>query len=225
MDRCGIDVLIVSSFTAIHGEVQAGNDQTAEVIQKGEGRIFGYCGLNPHWPDEIEDELARCFEQMDGFVGLKLHCGLHEATLDHPGYERALQYANEHKLPVLVHGGGDRDTWETAAMAHPNAAFISAHACAWDGLDAEGKQFYAMAREVENIYPDVAGSATHYGALQALVDLVGVDKVLYGSDFPMFDLAYELGRVTLSTLTPAEKNAIYSGNALRLFSRVTMPLE
>ena len=45
--------------------------------------------------------------------------------------------------------------------------------------------------------------------------------MLYGSDYPMFDLAFEIGRVAMADLSDLEKLAIGGGNAARLFTRLT----
>ena len=127
-----------------------------------------------------------------------------------------MAFAEERALPVLVHGSGQED-WEAIAQRYPRASFIMAHGCAWDGMDPAGREHYEEIHRIENLYVDVAGSAAHRGALRALVDLVGVDKVLYGSDFPMFDLGFALGRVAGSELDCAEQSAVCSGNARRLF--------
>ena len=219
MDRCGVDKIVMSSLSAIHGEMRLGNREMSDAAARFPERLYGYAAIHPHYPEEIPGELKRCFEDGVNFVGLKLHCGLHGAQLHDPGYEPALGFANEHGLPVLVHGGG-QDDWVSVAQSHPRAKFIMAHACAWDGNDPAGKALYAPASEIPNLFVDVAGSAAHRGAMRALVDLVGADNVLFGSDFPMFDLAFELGRVTFSELTPAEKNAVCGGNALRIFKRL-----
>jgi len=219
MDRCGIDAMIVSSFAALHGEMRAGNQLTAGALRQAPGRLFGYAVINPHYPEEIEDELRRCFGGDSAFVGLKLHCGLHAAPLDHPGYERALRFANEHEMPVLIHGG-EIEEWREITDRYSGARFLLAHACAWDGFNAQMRDYYAQARDIPNLYLDVAGSAAFRGALRALIDLVGLDKVLFGSDFPMFDLAFELGRITGSTLSDVEKDAVCRENALRIFNRL-----
>jgi len=219
MQRCGVQKMVVSSFAAIHGETRAGNQQTADAIREFPEHLYGYAVVNPHYPEETEDELRRCFDRLNHFVGLKLHCGLHGVPLQHAGYERALAFANERELPVLVHGHGT-DDWDSTARRYAGASFIMAHGCAWDGVDPSGAELYKPVGDVANLYVDVAGSAAHRGALRALVDLVGARKVLFGSDFPMFDLAFELGRVVLSDLKAAERVAVCGGNALRLFSTI-----
>jgi hypothetical protein len=219
MDRCGVNKMIVSSFTAIHGETRLGNREAAEAVKDHSGRLFAYCVANPNYPKDTEADLKLHFEHAMSFVGLKLHCQLHGAQLHDPGYQGALEFANAHDLPVLVHGGG-QDKWDEIAARYPRASFIMAHACAWDGFDASGRSLYSRVRETPNLYVDVSGSPAHRGALRALVEWVGTAKVLYGSDFPMFDLAFEVGRVLLSDLSLDDKRAICSGNAARVFKRI-----
>ena len=219
MDRCGIDKMVFSSFTAIHGETRVGNAETAEAITEGQGRLFGYAVVNPNYPKESIEDITRLFAQSAEFVGLKLHCQLHGAQLHDAGYAECLSFADAHELPVLVHGGG-QDEWDAVALRYPGANFIMAHACAWDGRSASGKALYERVRHTSNLYVDVSGSAAHRNAMFALIDLVGAERILYGSDFPMFDLGFEVGRVTLSAIPDAQKELILATNARRIFKRL-----
>ena len=45
---------------------------------------------------------------------------------------------------------------------------------------------------------------------------VGAERVLYGSDYPLFDFGYARGRVDLAPLSPAERDKILHDNAARL---------
>jgi len=220
MDRCGIDKMVFSSFTAIHGETRIGNEETAVAIEDGRGRLFGYAVVNPNYPKESFEDLMRFFAQPAGFVGLKLHCQLHGAQLHDAGYAECLSFADAHELPVLVHGGG-QDKWDLVARRYPRANFIMAHACAWDGRNVDGKALYERVRHTPNLYVDVSGSAAHRNAMFALIELVGAEKILYGSDFPMFDLGFEVGRVTLSAIPDAQKELILAANARRIFKRLS----
>lgn len=219
MRRCGIHKMVGSSFTAIHGEQRLGNRQTAAIIAESPGQLYGYCAINPHYPEDSEGDIRFCFNESTNFAGFKFHCFLHETHLTHPGYERALAYADEHELPVLVHGGG-KDDWEEMCGRYPRAAFIIAHACLWDGFNPEGKALFGLAKDVPNLYMDTSGSGAWRGATEALVELVSDRKILYGSDFPMFDFAFETGRIKLSALSKVSKTVILGGNALRLFKRI-----
>lgn len=219
MHRSAVHKLIGSSFTAIHGETRLGNEQTAHIVGKYPDYLFGYCVINPNYPKEVQEELQRCFEKAVNFVGFKFHCGLHDKPLHDPGYAEALDYANEHALPVLVHAHGN-DDWKHIAQRYPHVPFIAAHGCGWNTWEPPPAMI-ALATEIDNLYVDIAGSTAWRQALRRLVDQVGARKVLYGSDYPMFDLAWEVGRVALAELSDVEKLTICGGNAKRLFKRLT----
>jgi predicted TIM-barrel fold metal-dependent hydrolase len=74
-----------------------------------------------------------------------------------------------------------------------------------------------MATQYDNLFLDLAASASHCGALERMVEIAGVEKVVYGSDFPLLDLSYQMGRVLHARLTREQKRAVFCGNARRLF--------
>jgi hypothetical protein len=219
MDRCGIDAFVFSSFAAVHGETRAGNQEAADWVTEYPDRLYAYVVVNPNDPEGSLADVTRYLRGGTNFVGLKLHCHLHGAQLHDHGYVKCLAFANENDLPVLVHGGG-QDDWDGTCLQYPNANFIMAHACLWDGVDRDGIALYERVRTIPNLYVDVCGSAAYRGSLRKLIDLVGADKILYGSDFPMFDFAWELGRVTLAEVSEDEKRSICGENARRIFGRI-----
>jgi predicted TIM-barrel fold metal-dependent hydrolase len=85
----------------------------------------------------------------------------------------------------------------------------------WNGRSEE--PYFGLARRLPNVYLDTAASIAYYGAFEKLVERVGADKLLLGSDFPYRDLGYQLGGVLLSSIGEPEKQAILGGNAARLF--------
>ena len=52
--------------------------------------------------------------------------------------------------------------------------------------------------------------------IEFLVEQVGADKVLYGSDFPMRDPAPQLGWVCYAKIPVEDKKKILAGNVARL---------
>jgi len=219
MDRCGIDAFVMSSFAAVHGETRAGNKEAADWVAEFPDRLYAYVVVNPNDPEGSLADVTRYLREGSNFVGLKLHCYLHGAQLHDRGYAKCLAFSNENDLPVLVHGGG-KDDWDGICLQYPNANFIMAHACLWDGVDPEGRALFERVGTTPNLYVDVCGSAAYRGSLRKLIDLVGADKILYGSDFPLFDFAWELGRVTLADITDEEKRLICGDNARRIFKRI-----
>ena len=97
------------------------------------------------------------------------------------------------------------------AERYPNARFILAHAALTN--TAAKKALIEGMKKFDNVVCDTAISDTYDGALEWIVDKVGVDRVLYGSDFITFECSHILGRVAMSRLTDDEKEKIFSLNA------------
>jgi hypothetical protein len=99
---------------------------------------------------------------------------------------------------VLAHLGGA--AWrETAAVAaaYPNVVFDLSEIIEWAG----------------------APHAPSAGELAALIQTIGADRVMLGSDFPWYDPARTADRVmALPGLGPAERDAILGGTAFALLS-------
>ena len=80
MDNLGIDIACVSHCASLSPDYRYGNDRVMDAIKQYPGRFIGYCTINPFYPEEIPDELERCFEA-DGMKGIKLHPWCHERTM------------------------------------------------------------------------------------------------------------------------------------------------
>ena len=64
---------------------------------------------------------------------------------------------------------------------HPNLVIVGAHPGEYDQM----QRHIARAKMSDNYYIDISGTAIfRYGALKRLVDTVGADRLIYGSDFP-----------------------------------------
>ena len=74
----------------------------------------------------------------------------------------------------------------------------------------------AMAQAHPSLYLELCGSFTTGLWIRRMVEAVGAERVLYGSDFPFIELRYGLGRVVFAGLTPAEEELVLAGNARRI---------
>src|SRR5690625_2396821 len=78
MDRCGVDLTVISTNRAIQEDSRLGNDETLAAVDAFPDRIRGYGVVNP-WQDP-EVELERIADD-PRFVGIKLHPDLHRYPL------------------------------------------------------------------------------------------------------------------------------------------------
>lgn len=213
MDRLGIQATAIIAFDAIGPDFRGGNDRVAEAMRAYPGRFLGYATVDPNERAAMTAELERCFNQL-GFHAIKFHCDTHGYPADGDNYRPALEYADAHGLAVLIHG---RIT-EAMLKAYPRAQFLSAHVGGWDGRTPN----YAveLTRAYPNIHCELCSSVVVNGVMEKLVELVGADRILFGSDTPLMDAGYQMGRVLGARLSEEEKAQILYRNAAKLL-RVT----
>jgi uncharacterized protein len=212
MNRCGIAKAMLTSIDACYGGVKAGNDAVADACRRYPGRLFGYITIDPKHRGEVEDELRRHGADA-AFRGLKFHASVHGVQLADPRYAIALEFADSRGWPVLIHAPDDAQAWLDACERYPNAKLLAAHVGGITLTREEEKRLVLGCRDHANLFLDLASGNMTPGILERLVEMAGVDRVVYGSDYPIFDFGYERGRVDFSSLSQAEKTRILSGNA------------
>ncbi len=130
-------------------------------------------------------------------------------------------------LPVLVHssepvghqypGKGTSTPEKLVLLAehHPETRFIFAHA-------GGGLPFYMLMPEIAeaaaNIWYDTAAAPLLYrpALYRSIVDLAGVDRLLFASDAPLLRFRRALDHCQEAGLTDTERRAILGGNACQL---------
>jgi hypothetical protein len=104
--------------------------------------------------------------------------------------------------------------YEAALAQHPEVAFVLGHAGARDVRDA-----VPLARRYRNAWLGIHGQGVT--TLHELIERVGGERLLFGSDWPFYHLAATLAKVLIVTEgRPDLRHAILRGNADRLFGTV-----
>ena len=175
------------------------NDYIIETVRRCPERVIGFCSVNPAWGDAAASEIDRCAR-----LGLRGIGELHPDTqrfdfADDAAIRPVLEAADAHGMAITTHssepvghrypGKGSVSPRELmrlieAARAYPNVKIICAH---WGG----GLPFYALMPEVAealaNVWFDTAATPFLYShrIFSAAAALVGADKILPASDFPL----------------------------------------
>jgi len=215
MDRAGMVRAVCAPHAALI-EPSRGHALLAEVISTHPNRFAGYWCINPNYPSALEASLEE-FARSPGFVGLKLLSDYHRQPITSPNYAPALEYADEHELPVLMHTWGHSPfdgpaLWSEVAARHPRATFLMGHSGygEWDlALD--------VARRHDNVYLELCAAYHVNGIIERMVRQVGSQKVLYGEDLPWFDPQYAIGCVLCARISDEDRHNILHRNAERLF--------
>ena len=98
------------------------------------------------------------------------------------------------------------------ARDNPDVPIIMAHM----GGDAWREGLRAAA-ESPNLYVDMCASWADADKVAEAVDALGPERVLFGSDFTLFDPAHTLGMIEDAVLSDEARELILHGNAERLF--------
>ncbi|MBR2373770.1 MAG: amidohydrolase family protein, partial [Lentisphaeria bacterium] len=66
-------------------------------------------------------------------------------------------------------------------------------------------------------YLDLSGSGLfRWGMLRKGIDMIGAERILFGSDFPVVSSGMTVAGVLFEHITPAEQSMIFRENFLRL---------
>jgi len=228
MDRDGIDISVILNIGwTTHDYCVQTNDYILESIARYPGRLIGFCAVQPLAYDAALLETERCAKAGAKGIGeLRPDTQLFDLTeeeLMKPFVDTLLK----NNLALLLHtsepvghdySGKGTVTPETIypfVARFPNLKIICAH---WGG----GLPFYALMPEVKkalvNTYFDTAASPFLYSPqiYQQVGDLVGTDKILLGTDFPLMAQSRLVDEVRSLPISEDKKNLILSGNMQRL---------
>lgn len=214
-DKAGVDKMVIHSPATTPHQVQSINNFIIECTEKYPERIIGFMTIHPDY-DDINGEVERCIAS--GLKGLKIHPDFQQFMIDDKKAYNIYE-AIAGRLPLLVHTGDYRYQWsKPSRMASvmedfPAMQVIGAHFGGWSEWDDAAEVFSG-----KNIYVDT--SSTMYNVpiehINHLVRVYGVDHVLFGTDYPMWDAETELKYIQQLDLTDKEKEMILHENAERL---------
>ena len=163
-----------------------------------------------------------------GARGIKLHPNEQRCFPSDPRLLRVWRACAGLGLTVLSHSGPDRDGLgfaEPSAFAAvletvPEVRLVVAHlgGASWDDARSLAERYPSVSFDMSEIVAWVgAPNAPDPDELVALVRNVGVDRVLFGSDFPWYDPGEMAGVVRrLPGLRDGEIDAILGENAVRI---------
>lgn len=217
-DRFAIEAMWVSpifgGYSPGADQVAAGNDAIA-AFAGAEPRVRPFARIDPLQGGAAMDELARCIEEL-GCVGVKVWIAPADDRRMDPLMERMLAYGR----PVLIHALDkavgqvplESRPPQVAELARrfPEAAMIMAH---MGGDFIRGCDAIA---DVPNVLTDPSGSYCETGMMEYAVDVLGADRILFGSDAPGASFINNVAKVLAADLTDQDTSKILGANARRL---------
>ena len=219
-DEAGVSRFLVQSVATVPEQVQSINNFIARSVEEYPDRLIGFGTLHPDYAD-ISCEVARMKEL--GLRGIKLHPDFQRFNLDDEKAFPIYELAEENGLPILFHIGDPRQDYSAperllkVVEKFPKLKAIGAHLCGWTMWD-RGVELL----EHSGVYADC--SSTLYAIepehAAELIRRIGTDRVLWGTDYPMWGAKEELERFSRLPLTEQERENILGLNLLRLLGEI-----
>lgn len=211
-----ISYFVVSSAATNPLHVQKGNDFILNSA-KANDSFIPFCSVHPS-ADGMIEELERISSL--GAKGIKIHPDFQHFDIDDPRMIPLYNKMAELGLVVLFHVGDENTDASSPRRllnvinAVPKLTVIAAHMGGYKAWDEAEELLFGS-----NIYFDTSDALMCLPRERVLAQLRKhpIDKILFGSDFPLASpkTAFEL--FDSLPLTEEQKNMIYFENAAKLF--------
>ncbi len=217
-ERAGVSRFVVFSAATTAPQVKSINNFIAKSVKSQPEKLIGFGTLHPDYED-IEGETERIVSL--GLKGIKLHPDFQNFYIDDENAMPIYEAAVKSDLPVLFHVGDTRYDYSSperlmnVVKRFPDLKVIGAHFAGWSMWDRGAEIF-----KNSGIYTDLSSSLYAMTAEHAaeLIHKIGADRVMFGTDYPMWSADEELELFSKIPLTDDERENILYKNACRLLN-------
>jgi predicted TIM-barrel fold metal-dependent hydrolase len=180
MDANGVETLMLQPGIVTPNQRKA-HERIRDFALAHPGRVYGIACFSPYLEEGEYSRLVRWTVKELGFKGVKMHPYAFCHSPGHPAAEKIFRAAAEFDIPVMIHtGNGVPNALPSlclpAARKHPDLKIILAHA----GGGMYAAEATIVAQECPNVYLETSWVPIY--ELQAMVNKLGPERILFGSD-------------------------------------------
>ena len=216
--KAGVTHFLVHSVSTTPKQVQSINEFLANTVREYPDELIGFGSLHPD-SEDIRGDLKNLVDL--GLRGVKLHPDFQSFEIDSLKAKRLCYLIMQENIPVLIHGGDIRYSFSNPPQIKrfleslPGLTVIGAHFAGWSCWEKAADELAGFS----NLYVDCSSSlyALKPEVARRIIRKFGADKVLFGTDYPMWDVNEELRRLHALGLTQDEEDKILYKNADKLF--------
>lgn len=214
----GTDHFIIQSVATTAKQVKSINEFIAAEVENGGGLFTGLGTLYPDSTD-VADDVKHLISL--GLKGVKLHPDIQNFKIDDYRCIKIYELCEQEGLPILMHTGDSRYDNSNPNRLLPileiftELTVIGAHLGGYSIWDEACEKLAGK----PNLYVDCSSSFPFISKEKALeiIKKYGADRVLYGTDYPMWSPYNEMKTFMELDLTDEERKLILSENAKKLF--------
>ncbi len=214
-EKHGVGGYLVQSVALTPSRVEAINDYIASECKEHK-EFFGFGTIHA----DFEDKLSEAQRIIDlGLLGVKIHPDTQRFNMDDKKMFELYDFLRAKNLPILIHCGDYRYDYshpkrlKNILKQFPGLTVIGAHFGGWSVFDLALEYL-----KDENCYVDTSSSFFMLGKRRTkeLIREYGAARIVFGTDFPMWDVGEELSFLRELNLTDEEYHLILHKNAEKI---------
>ena len=217
--KVGVTHYLIHSVATTPKQVESINEFIAEIVKERPDLFTGFGTLHPD-SDDIQGDFDYLIEL--GLKGVKLHPDFQRFAMNEERAFKIGEVVRDGKVPMLVHCGDFRYNYSNPEQIKPfldefpEIPFIGAHFAGWSIWEEATEKLAGT----PNLYVDICSSLYDLSPETAveLIHAYGSDKVLWGTDYPMWESVSEMEYFNKLDLTDRERSQILYENAAKLLN-------
>ncbi len=218
-EKVGVTHYLVHSVATTPKQVKSINEFIAQSVNQHPDKFIGFGTLHPD-SDDIQGDFDHLIDL--GLKGVKLHPDFQLFAMNEERAFRIGEVVRDGKVPMQVHCGDFRYNYSNPEQIKPfleefpEIPFIGAHFAGWSMWEEATEKLAGT----PNLYVDISSSLYDLSPETAveLIHAYGSDKVLWGTDYPMWESASEMEYFNRLDLTDRERSQILYENAAKLLN-------
>ncbi|MGC1121094.1 MAG: amidohydrolase family protein [Candidatus Methanofastidiosia archaeon] len=198
MDIAAVDMAVVFAVASQEGitPTQDSNTAVAAAVNEVPERLVGFCSVHPAQGEKAVQEVERGYSL--GLKGIKFHPLLQNFHCDSDTMHLLARKAADLNMPILIHSSFPYNAKESENLYHlvssnPETHFVLAHMGGYQFLDCYA---YVEKRKsgMENTYFELSTIAPMFRRspytpqVKWLIEQMGADRVVFGSNYPHYQL-------------------------------------
>ncbi|MBQ2774999.1 MAG: amidohydrolase [Clostridia bacterium] len=217
-EKAGIEHFVVQSVATTPCQVSSINNFIADSVAQSNGKFTGLGTLHPD-SDDIEADVNELIGL--GLNGVKLHPDIQQFKIDDYRMLKIYELC-EGRLPILMHTGDSRFDYSNPNRMKPildiytDLTVIGAHLGGWSMWEEATENLC----KYKNFYVDCSSSlyALTPEKAKELIMAYGTKRVLFGTDYPLWEPEAETARFMQLELSEYEREDILYNNAAKIFN-------
>ena len=193
------------------------NRKVLSVFQRYPKRFYPGVNVSPLLPELSCREIEKFHDIGFRWIGELAWYFMGYEKYNLPGMRPICDLAEQFDMPVCIHPSTLEDM-DSLLTGFPGVRFVVAHPESPWGIPA----MYDLARKHSNMYLDLSGSGLfRMGMLRRGVELLGAERILFGTDYPICNPGMNVAGVLFEDLGERETRLILRDNFLNLIGQGT----